>query len=357
MDNSQKLYRILTIDGGGVKGILSGQILVALEAKLNNLYEKKFGAPRAKPVRVAEYFDFVAGTSTGGILTCLLLHSNQPKPQGALDKQLCIPDRTATDAVKLYVEHCQQIFTKSIWSKIPFLNGIFGPKFKIGGYEKLLKTYFKSDKMSDLTRPCLIASYDIEVRRAVFFTQGDAIRSHDFDYPLTQVIRATSAAPTYFPPEKVKSPNIKNQPIYAIDGGVFANNPSMCAFVEAIKMNVGKTNFDNFYIVSLGLATKQDSYDFKKAIGWGLIKWIQPIISIMMSGVSETVDYQLRKIYGAIGKPDYYTRIVPDLGEASTSIELTTHENIKALTDAGLVATIAYNDALDKIAQTIFNNQ
>lgn len=356
MDNSQKLYRILTIDGGGIKGILSGHILVALEAKLNNLYEKKFGAPRATPIRVAEYFDFVAGTSTGGILTCLLLHSSQPKPAGALDKTSCISNCTATDAVNLYVEHCQQIFTKSFWSKIPLLSGIFGPKFKIKDYEKLLKKYFQSDRMSDLTRPCLIASYDIEVRHAVFFTQGDALRSHGFDYPLTQVIRATSAAPTYFPPAEVKSPDKNIIPIHAIDGGVFANNPSMCAFVEAIKMNFGKISFDNFYIVSLGLATKQDSYDFKKALGWGLIKWIQPIISIMMSGVSETVDYQLRKIYGAIGKPEYYTRIVPDLGEASTSIELTTLDNIKALSKAGIEGAIAYSDKLDIIAQTIFNN-
>jgi len=357
MDNSQKLYRILTIDGGGVKGILSGHILVALEAKLNNLYAKKFGAPRATPIRVAEYFDFVAGTSTGGILTCLLLHSSQPKPENAIDKTACIPNCMATDAVNLYVEHCQQIFTKSIWSKIPLLSGIFGPKFKIVDYVKLLKKYFKSDRMSDLTRPCLIASYDIEARRAVFFTQGDAVRSYDFDYPLTQVIRATSAAPTYFPPEEVKSPNIKTMPIHAIDGGVFANNPSMCAFVEAIKMNFGKTNFDNFYIVSLGLATKQDSYDFKKALSWGLIKWIQPIISIMMSGVSETVDYQLRKIYSAIGKPDNYSRIVPDLGEASTSIELTTLTNIVALSNAGIAGALTYDVKLDQIAQTIFDNQ
>ncbi len=357
MEQEQKLYRILTIDGGGVKGILSGRILEALEAKLNNLYEKKFGHPRKTPIRVAEYFDLVAGTSTGGILTCLLLHSSMPKPEGATDKSACIPDCTATDAVNLYIQHCEQIFKKTFWGTVPFLTGLGGPKFQTDSYEKLLKKYFKSDRMSDLIRPCLIASYDIEARKAVFFTLTDALKDKDYNYSLSQVIRATSAAPTYFPPEEVKSPNIKNPSIYGVDGGLFANNPSMCAFVEAIKMNVGILGFDKFFIVSLGLATRQKSYDFNKALNWGLLGWINPILSIMMSGVSETVDYQLRKIYGAIQKPNQYHRIVPDLGDADTAIELTTPKNVKALSVAGIEGAKKANSDLDYIAQTIFDQQ
>ena len=72
-ENQPRLKRILSLDGGGIRGILVGRILMALETKLNAEYTRRNGTPPSRPIRLAQYFDMMAGTSTGGILTCLML--------------------------------------------------------------------------------------------------------------------------------------------------------------------------------------------------------------------------------------------------------------------------------------------
>lgn len=97
----QKLVRILSIDGGGIRGILPGQILVRLEELLQE------HDPQA---RLADYFDFMAGTSTGGILACLYLFPDSEHPGRPLF--------SAKDAVDLYLERGDDIFDISLWRKI-----------------------------------------------------------------------------------------------------------------------------------------------------------------------------------------------------------------------------------------------
>ena len=89
MSNNKKLTRILSIDGGGIRGILPGQVLVSLEEKLKKL-------DKNKDAKIADYFDLIAGTSTGGILSCMYLTPTDEKNKR--------PKFSAKKAVELYLD-------------------------------------------------------------------------------------------------------------------------------------------------------------------------------------------------------------------------------------------------------------
>jgi len=179
MSAKKKLTRILSIDGGGIRGIIPGQILVYLEDKLRELDNNPQG-------RLADYFDLFAGTSTGGILTCAFLC---PDPMLPATSKF-----TAQDAVDLYMDKGIDIFSRSIWQKIKSVGGLSDEKHSAGEIEKYFMEYFGDTKLSELLKPCLVTAYDIERRSALFFTQQNAVSSGR-DFHVRDVARATSAAP------------------------------------------------------------------------------------------------------------------------------------------------------------------
>lgn len=359
----KKLIRILSLDGGGIKGIITGKVLEGLEIKLNEEYEKRNGKKPDRPLRLSQFFDFIAGTSTGGILTSLILCPESKDSKYA--------KYSAAEAVNLYMEHGREIFKPSYSGLLPGLfNGIFGPKYGDKGIEALLKQYLGDYELKDMLVPCLIASYDIERRRAVFFTSDDARTDPGSNFPMWQVARSTSAAPTYFPPamaqtvSSLSKKNDVNDLYHIIDGGLFANNPTMCALVEAVKLFKTKDSDGNehlrflndFFIVSIGTGTVEKPYPYPKAVAWGVLKWLKPIISIMMSGVSETVDYQLGKLYAMMRTEGQYWRIKPSLGNADSEMDNVTVQNLQALYDAGAECSFENQAVLDSIANILMDN-
>ena len=346
----KKLKRILSLDGGGIRGILTGQVLVALEAQLNKQYFAMKGEHPSRQIRLGEYFDMMAGTSTGGILTCILLCPDDNDPH--------YPKYSAAEAVELYEKNAKTIFKPTISGRLPgFLSGIGGSKYGRETMEDLLKRYFGNRSLSDLIKPCLITSYDIQQRRAVFFTQHDAKEKDNANFPIWQVARSTSAAPSYFPPAQAQAKD--DLMLNTIDGGLFANNPTMCAMIEALKVfSVDKNNMigpDALYIVSIGTGEIKKEYRYNDAVRWGILRWISPIIDIMMTGVSETVDYQLNKLYKTIDHPKSYHRITPELGEASPDMDVISADNIYNLKQAGLLTALKYDQELEDIAVALIN--
>lgn len=340
--------RLLSLDGGGIRGIVTAQILTALETQLNHQYTLKYQKAPDRPLRIAQYFDLLSGTSTGGILACLLLVPDPEVPG--------YPKYSAAEAVKLYFEHGRTIFSKSTPGRFPLGSTFFGSKYTNTYIENLMKQYFGDLRMSQLLKPCLITSYDIEKRRAVFFTQHDAINKGPMhDFLVSDVVRSTSAAPTYFPPAQAKS--TEGLVYHTIDGGLFANNPTMCAVIESLKLFGGGNgqllNPSDMLVVSIGTGQIDKQYKYDKAVGWGVVNWISPIIDIMMSAVSETVDYQLKKLYEAIDKRENYYRIMPDLYTADSEMDNTKMDNLEALRQAGLSNAIKFEDQLSNIAKHI----
>jgi hypothetical protein len=142
------------------------------------------------------------------------------------------------------------------------------------------------------------------------------------------VARATSAAPTYFEPFRLET-DTPAEYYSLIDGGVYANNPAMCGYVEA---RATYPNCDDFSVVSLGTGEMTRPLPYQDVKGWGLARWAQPILSILLDGVSSTVDHQLRQLLPAAkdGLRRYW-RFQVRLDEDTDSLDDTRPANLRAL--------------------------
>lgn len=328
----KKLMRILSIDGGGIRGIIPGQILVILEEKLKN-------ASGNKDARIADHFDLIAGTSTGGILACAYLCPGLSDPSLAIR-----PKFTAKEVVNLYLERGDRIFDTSLKHRIKTAGGILDEKYPEMELEKALDDYFGEIRLSQLLKPCLISSYDIKRRQGHFFNQFDAAKKEGEDFFVKDVARATSAAPTYFECSQIKSMTGINYPL--IDGGVFVNNPALCAYAEV--HNKFKFAARDMAILSLGTGFEDEAYDYNQARDWGMVRWVKPALNIMMSGVSEVVDYQLKQIYSAVKAPSQYLRINTGFPiNVNSDMDDASQENMNALKELGTETAQKFDAQLD----------
>lgn len=335
------MKKILSIDGGGIRGLIPGHILVALEKKL----QEKSNDPQA---RIANYFDFFAGTSTGGILTCLLLCPDEHDPKK--------PKFSAEEAVDLYKKYGSKIFKVSFLSRLLNYKSMFSEKYPANHLEEVLLSYFRDKRLSELLKPCLITSYDIQARKTHFFASHDYPRKGDGgDFYLKDVCRATSAAPTYFEAALIKSISGVSYPM--IDGGIFANNPSLCAYSE-VRNSKGGPSARDMLLLSLGTGSENKSYTYHKARNWGALGWIKPSIDIMMSGAAETTNYHLVKMFQVSGSEANYYRIQPEhLRNAVPEMDNVSQQNMQALIELGIKTAHDYSDDLDAIVELIFQDK
>jgi patatin-like phospholipase/acyl hydrolase len=292
--------------------------------------EEGIRARKGDAARLADYFDMVAGTSTGGIIACGMLVRDAADPTR--------PRFTMEEVLDIYMKRGQDIFSRTARHKFRTLGGLTDEKYEATGLEDALEEKFGDAQLSELLRPCLITAYDIRYRKTVFFgshkTDGGLNKGRDF--LVQHVARATSAAPTYF--EAANIPSVAGVHHALVDGGVFANNPAMCAYAEARGMTLGdmeKPTSKDMFMLSIGTGTVKKEYTYAKAKDFGMMEWVQPVIDIMMSGNSETVSYQLEKLFDAGGNADGYIRIDPGLHNAKSDMDDASTENLLALKEAG----------------------
>ncbi len=343
-----KKITILSLDGGGIRGIISCIILKYIEEEL-----QKWDNSNA---RLGDYFDLVAGSSTGGLITSIILYPEEArKSKYSVQKGL-----------ELYSEKGGDIFQVSFWERLVNPFGLLSEKISEEALEKNLNNFFGKLELKDLTKPCLITSYDIENRRAKLFNSVDAnINTNNF--LVKDICRATSAAPTYFSPARIKS--IYGQFFSLIDGGVFANNPALCAYAEARKIpfdevfkNSQKPNnpsVNDMLIISIGTGAEAKPYHYKKLANAGKLAWINPIIDMLLSANAETVDYQLSQMFATLGSRNQknYYRINPSLRNASPSMDNVRKENIENLIQAGLSYIDENKETLQQIVQKLIKNK
>jgi patatin-like phospholipase/acyl hydrolase len=298
-----KTVTVLSIDGGGIRGVIPAMILTEIE--------KLSGKP------VSQLFDLIAGTSTGAIISLALT-----KPKSAEEMT---PQFSAKDLVELYEKNGTKIFSKSLLHTIVAAGNLLEEKYTSAGIEAVLKNYFGETKLSQSLIPVIIPAYETERRISWFFKSSRAKTDPEYDFLMRDVARSTSAAPTYFEPNKI---NVDGPAGYYsfIDGGVYANNPAMCAFVEA------KSMFPDckIILVSLGTGSQSKQLKYKDLKGWGLAMWAQPILNVVFDGVETTIDYQLQELFEnpANGK---YTRFQPKLDGLDEAMDKADFENIRAL--------------------------
>lgn len=344
----KKKIRILSIDGGGMKGALPASLLAYLESAI----QRESGNSEA---RIADYFDFLAGTSTGGILVSSLLTPN-PKNPGR-------PLYSAEEARSLYFEKGPKIFAHSWLRRLRTVFGWLRVRYNSKQLENAVQDKIGANTLlSDMLKPCMLTAYDIEERKAVFFTSDNAGGNPKKNFLAWQATCATSSAPTFFKPAQIYSLDGKAHCL--IDGGMFANNPAMCALTEVKKMDKfqidGKApTVDDIIMVSIGTGKRPKKFKYEKIKNKGKAGWIEPIISILMSGNAETVSYQLGKLYDEsmhANSNDYY-RLEPNLYNADTEMDNASKKNLKCLKEAGEKNVRNFRNMLDDIARKLVENQ
>ncbi|MEM6830397.1 MAG: patatin-like phospholipase family protein [Bacteroidota bacterium] len=353
MSDKQNI-RLLSIDGGGIRGIIPAYLLKFAEEYL----EKKVPG-----TTLADHFDLIAGTSTGGMLSVIYL-----TPQ---DEDRSKAKYSAADALDFYLQEGYHIFNASKRSSFKRLWGLSDATIFNPGYlEQLLLRKFGDLQMSDLIKPCLVTTYNMQTQSSFFFTNTDDPNRRAFY--LRDVLRSTSAAPTYFPPAKIqnvapgKTPDDPSEMIN-LDGGVFANNPTMCMYAEARKSKF--ENRSNHYpgaqhmcILSLGtggggfeISRKETSHK------WNLLKWAGLLPEIMIDGSVDTVAFQMNEIWKTLNEDDMggYLRIdtpVKDRGYAADMADASEENIEKLLLSAEKTLTYAKEkglcDFLDKMIDT-----
>ncbi len=331
-----KKVRILSIDGGGIRGIIPAIILAHVEKRLQ---EKTHNSNAT----LSDYFDLIAGTSAGGILSCLYVLPNQSGD----DKN---SKYFACEAIEMYEKHGKDIFKSRFLSLV---RQLYQEKYSEKGLEKILKDKMQDIRLSQTRKRCLITAYDISERKAVFFTTPEAKKYPHRDYYMRDIARSTSAAPTYFKVANIQS--MGGNPSYLVDGGMFANNPSMCAFVEVEKeiLKGYEKPIEQIYMVSVGTGKVKKEYSYKDAKDWGVVGWISPIINILMSSSAEVVDFQLDQLFKAADCSDSYVRIEPKLHQASSEMDNVSDENIKELKNAAQKYIAANLEQLDKLVSDL----
>lgn len=306
---------LLSVDGGGIRGLIPAMVLANLEERTGR--------------HTADLFDLIAGTSTGGIIALAL---TVPGPEGR-------PRWTANDLVDLYLTEGPRIFHHSIGRQLESGLGLLDEKYDARPLEQALQTYLGDAMVSQAVTDVLVTSYDLEHRKPFFFKTDRAKAAPEHDWPMKAAARATSAAPTYFEPERLTA----DGEVFALcDGGVFANNPAMCAYAEARRRHPSA----RVRVVSLGTGQLTRSIHAEQASGWGLIEWARPLLDVVFDGVSDSTDYELDQLL-----PDGdHLRFQVELKGASDSLDDAGEANLEHLEDLARKLIAEQAPVLERLA-------
>lgn len=291
---TRKKVRILSLDGGGIRGVIPATVMLYVEQEII----KRTKDPNA---RIADYFDMIVGTSTGGILACYYL-TPSPSEQGPMSKY------TAEQALSIYASRGGEIFNEAKKSTWGGLRQLFNAtRFSPKNIEKIFKEVFGDMQLQELVKPCIVTTYNMHTGESVFFNSREsADKKEKRRYLVRDVVRSTSAAPTYFPPAQISN-LATNEKMVNIDGGVFANNPSMCAFVEANttsfpQLDLHEPTAKDILLLSIGTGSLPLKFakPTSTAGTWGVIGWAKSIPEIMMDGGLDTVNYQMEQLFSSL---------------------------------------------------------
>ena len=306
--------RILSIDGGGIKGIVPAVVLLHLEKLLNQLSKNQNS-------RIHDYFDLFSGASTGAIIIAGLLSpdkNNRPKysPEEILD---------------LYLENGHIIFNSSFFQEIKSVSGIVNVKYDPEGLESVFEKYFGKSELKSLLKPSLIPVYDLSRGKNYFFRQQKALTSPRHNFYVKDLLRGATSALSYFPPAQISTVNDREHRCF-IDGGVFANNPALSAYAE-FRYHNSNLHAKDTMMLSLGTGRKTTNLDCEVTANWGAAEWLYQGSYLTSNAVASASDYQLNAVYD--NKPNYLRLDASFDDEQSSSMDNTDKEYLDYLISLG----------------------
>ena len=262
MTDENETFHILALDGGGVRGIYPAHILARLEETTG--------------MRIADCFDLIAGTSTGAIVA------------GAAAIGMALDE-----VVELFEIEAGRIFQKGRL----FNFGLWNSKYSREPLARVVRSVAQTQRMGEIATPLLITSSDVSTGGVHVFKSGYLRQlgwpyTRDGDVLLSDAILASCAAPSYFNPHAVGS-------YLLADGGLWANNPSIIALVEAVsKFN---RSVDQVQILSIGTGHSKTFYTRKQRwgllTGWGRQKLVSYVFSVQSQASTNMTKLLLNERY------------------------------------------------------------
>jgi predicted acylesterase/phospholipase RssA len=334
---SKHKLKILSIDGGGIKGIIPCTILAYIEKKTNT--------------RIGRLFHVLAGTSTGGIIALGLTKANE---DGGFAY-------SAADMLDLYLSNGKNIFSKRPKDMVSWLGsivqkGLTDKNFDVQKFEQILLSKFEDARLKDSLSEVLVTTYSPGEEKPFYFSSRLAKIDEKENILIREIARSTSAAPTYFKPSKVNAGN-KTQAF--VDGGVFANNPSILAYSEAkeiwkkqnktMRVHVPENIQHNaktfeavvepddndlpFFLLSLGCGHSPATINYNDMDDWRTKDWIKPLLTdIFMQSVAASTDYTMKYLLPPFEDAvPRYMRLDLPIPEENSQMEDSSDSNLKAL--------------------------
>ncbi|KAM5565662.1 patatin-like protein 2 [Rosa sericea] len=335
------LVTVLSIDGGGIRGIIPGTMLSFLESELQKL--------DGEDARLADYFDVIAGTSTGGLVTAMLTAPDENNR----------PIFAAKDINDFYLEHCPKIFpqdsTSIIGEAVEKLKVVKGPKYDGEYLHKIVREKLGDIRLNKTLANVVIPTFDIKRLQPVIFSSYEVKKNDSLDALLSDICIGTSAAPTYLPAHHFETQNSRTgeaREFNLIDGAMAANNPALVAINEVTKeIHQGNTDFfpmrpteyGRFLVISLGTGSGkcEEKYEAANAAKWGVLGWLTsggscPLVDVFTQASSDMVDFHLATVFQALHSEKNYLRIQDDSLEGKvSSVDIATHENLNNLVKVG----------------------
>ncbi|KAF5468270.1 hypothetical protein F2P56_012436 [Juglans regia] len=332
----RNLITILSIDGGGIRGIIPGTILAFLESQLQEL--------DGEEARLADYFDVIAGTSTGGLVTAMLAAPNENNR----------PLFDAKDITPFYLQHGPRIFPQK-GGLYGIFRSLIGPKYDGKYLHGVLREKLGETRLHSTLTNIVIPTFDIKNLQPTVFTSYEAKKNHScLNARLSDICIGTSAAPTYLPAHNFKHQNDggKVSEFNLIDGGVAANNPALVAINQITKeifdanpefFPIKPTDYGRFLVISLGTGSGkiEKKYSAQMAAKWGLLDWLVhggsvPIVDVFTQASADMVDLHLAVVFQALHSAQNYLRIQDDtLTGTAASVDDSSKENLNKLVEIG----------------------
>lgn len=252
-NSETKPFRILSIDGGGYRGLFAAYLLKRIEEQYN--------------VDWRSYFDLFAGTSTGAIIAAGLAAG-----------------KTAHEIAEFYEQYGPEIFPRKVWRIWPFtlFVELFKSKYKLSSLKSLLENVLGQKTFGDIENiPLLICATNITKGNPVVFKSHYKKGNRDYKIRLSDAVLASCAAPTFFDPAEIGST------LYT-DGGLWANSPILAAYIEATTYLHKPQSSLKFLSMGTGIQNYFYPHNvscLRKKTGWGfLTRWQrEKFISFMLS--------------------------------------------------------------------------
>lgn len=305
---TRKTIRILSVDGGGVRGVVPALFLQRLEKDLN--------------LPIHELFDYVVGTSTGGLIALAL---TKPGIGGS-------PAFSAASVADFYEREAPSLFTNRRSRLLPFGK----PRYGNTGVDELVTRALGNTLLSESLTEVMVTAYDMSNRCPKLFVSWEARELNCENFYMRDVARATTAAPTYFTPALVAARDSTAPTLHLVDGGVFANNPTAMGFFEATHEELRRgTRLEDteFIVVSLGTGMFKKSYAHEQTKNWGMVEWTRPLLDVVFDGIGETVDYQLRVMFTSGQWRGHYYRFQGELDPAGAELDNASKPTMQRLRD------------------------